>query len=108
MRVKWEWNGPAGALNPDTGLSRLAMPIGRWFDVEMHYTWTTGKTTVSLWIDGVLALEQSGVTTRAASHTNLETYMKFYGSSNGGTPWSPTPAVRYTRNVRFAGQRIWR
>jgi hypothetical protein len=108
MRVKWEWGGPAGSLNPDSGLSSVALPVGRWVDVEMHYTWTTGRTTLSLWIDGVLALEQSGVQTRASSHSVVETYMKFYGSSNGGAAWSPAPAVRYTRNVRFAAQRIGR
>jgi hypothetical protein len=107
MRVKWEWGGPASSLNPDTGLSAVALPVGRWLDVEMHYTWTTGTTTLSLWIDGVLALEQSGVQTRAPSHSTVETYMKFYGSSNGGTPWTPTQAVKYTRNVRVAGSRIW-
>jgi hypothetical protein len=107
MRVKWEWGGPANAINPRTGLSSVAMPIGRWFDVEMHYTWTAGKTTLSLWIDGVLALEQSGVQTRAPSHTNVETYMKFYGSRNGGTPWTPVQSLKYTRNVRIAGSRIW-
>jgi hypothetical protein len=108
MRVKWEWGGPASAVNTDTGLSSVALPVGRWFDVEMHYQWSAGNTTLSLWIDGVLALEQSGAQTRAASHSNVETYMKFYGSQNGGTPWSPMQSVRYTRNVRFAGGRIWR
>jgi hypothetical protein len=108
MKVKWEWGGPSSAINSGTGLSAVALPVGRWFDVEMHYTWTTGKTTLSLWVDGVLALEQPNVQTRAASHDTVETYMKFYGSNNGGAAWSPGPSVKYTRNVRIAGERIWR
>jgi hypothetical protein len=102
MRVRWEWGGPAGAFNPRSGTSAVALPVGRWFEVEMHYTWTTGWTTISLWIDGALALEQAGVQTRAPSHGTIETYMKFYG----GTAWTPTQAVKYTRNVRVAAARI--
>ncbi|HZY02759.1 MAG TPA: hypothetical protein VFF02_04615 [Anaeromyxobacteraceae bacterium] len=49
-----------------------------------------------------------GVQTRAASHQVVETYVKFYGSTQGGTPWVPTPSLRYTRNVRVADGRIWR
>jgi hypothetical protein len=108
MRVRWAWGGPAGNVNPTSAVSTLALPVGRWFDIEMHYVWTTDKTTLSLWIDGALALEQSGVQTRAPSHENVETYVKFYGSTQGGTAWSPTPSVKYTRNVRVASGRIWR
>jgi hypothetical protein len=108
MRVRWEWGGPANAINPTSADSTIALPVGEWFDIEMHYVWTTGTTTLSLWINGALALEQTGVQTRTDSHETVETYMKFYGSTQGGTPWSPTPSVRYTRNVRIAGERIWR
>jgi hypothetical protein len=109
MKVRWEWGGPAGSINPASADSTLALPVGRWFDVEMHYQWVdTPAATLSLWIDGQLALRQSGVQTRAASHAAVETYVKFYGSTQGGTPWSPTPSIRYTRNVRVAGERIWR
>ncbi|HEU4384422.1 MAG TPA: heparin lyase I family protein [Anaeromyxobacteraceae bacterium] len=108
MRARWEWGGPAGAINPPSAYSTIALPVGRWFDVEMHYRWDTSPATLSLWIDGQLALQQSGVQTRAPSHQIVETYVKFYGSTQGGTPWSPTPSLRYTRNVRVAGGRIWR
>jgi len=108
MKVRWEWGGPA-SFNPASADSTLALPVGRWFDVEMHYRWADSPTaTLSLWIDGQLALEQRGVQTRAASHATVETYVKFYGSTQGGTPWTPTPSIRYTRNLRVAGERIWR
>jgi hypothetical protein len=108
MRVRWEWGGPANEINPTSDDSTIALPVGEWFDIEMYYQWTTGTTTLSLWINGELALEQSGVQTRDASHETVEAYIKFYGSTQGGTPWSPTPSIRYTRNVRVAGERIWR
>jgi PKD repeat protein len=108
LRVRWEWGGPAGALNPTSAWSSIPLPVGEWFDIEMHYRWSAGRTTLTLWINGVQALQQANVQTRAAAHDTVETYVKFYGSRNGGTPWSPTPTVKYTRNVRVAGQRIWR
>ena len=105
MRVRWEWGG--ASPNASSADSSVALPVGKWFDVEMYYQWSTSGTTLKLWVDGVLALSQSGVTTRAASHANVETYVKFYGSDQGKTPWAPTPSIRYTRNVRIAATRIW-
>lgn len=108
MRVGWEWGGPAYSINPTSELSSIALPVGRWFDIEMHYVWSsTPSATLSLWIDGQLALQQSGVQTRAATHQIVETYSKFYGSSQGHGPWVPTPSLRYTRNVRIGNARIW-
>jgi hypothetical protein len=108
MKVVWEWGS---GINPNSQYSSIAMPVGRWFDIEMHYVWSeTATVTLSLWIDGQLALEQSGVKTKAASHQIVETYLKFYGSTQGQShgPWVPTPSLKYTRNVRVAGERIWR
>jgi hypothetical protein len=109
MRVVWEWGGPAANINQNSKYSSVAMPVGRWFDIEMHYVWSdTPTATLSLWIDGELVLEQSGVQTRDSSHQVVETYLKFYGSTQGRGPWVPTPSLKYTRNVRVAGERIWR
>ncbi len=109
MRVVWEWGGEAANINPNSDLSSVAMPVGQWFDIEMHYVWVDSPTaTITLWINGELALEQTGVQTRASSHQIPETYLKFYGSSQGRGPWVPTPSLKYTRNVRIAGERIWR
>ena len=55
-----------------SSLSTIPFPVGEWFDIEMYYQWTTGTVTLYLWINGELALEQSGVQTRAASHGNYE------------------------------------
>jgi hypothetical protein len=109
MKVVWEWGGPANSINPTSEYSTIALPVGRWFDIEMHYVWSdTPTATISLWIDGQLAIEQSGVQTRADSHQVVETYLKFYGSTQGRGPWVPTPSLKYTRNVRVAAERIWR
>jgi hypothetical protein len=103
MRVKWSWT----AENPETDWATIPLPVGAWFDVEMHYVWARGGcTTVSLWINGELALEQTGVTTRGDNHDSVETYWKFYGSANGGETWKPTPSVKYMRNVRMSASRI--
>ena len=107
MRVKWEW-GPTWDINPVSGDSSVAMPVAEWFDIEMYYLWTADGATLRLWINGELALSVSGAQTRLPSHTNVEMYTKFYGSSNGRTAWSPTPSIRYTRNVRVSDERIWR
>jgi hypothetical protein len=75
----------------------------------MHYVWAdTPSATLTVWIDGQLALEQSGVQTRASSSQIVETYLKFYGSTQGRGAWTPTPSLKYTRNLRIAGERIWR
>jgi len=104
MRVKWSWS----AQNQDTDWSQIDLPVGEWFDVEMHYVWSSSGTTISLWINGDLALEQHGVITKGATHNSVEMYSKFYGSANGGPSWSPSPSVKYMRNVRMAAARIWR
>jgi hypothetical protein len=106
MLVRWDWGGDAGDINPQSDRSSIPLPVGEWFDVEMHYVWTTSGATLSLWIDGELALEQTGVQTRRSSHRIVETYIKFYGQAD--STWTPTPSVRYTRNVRIARERIWR
>lgn len=61
-----------------------------------------------MWLDGELMLEQRNVQTRVSSHAVVETYMKWYGSTFDSGTWQLSPAIRYTRNVRIAGGRIWR
>jgi len=110
MRVKWSWT----AVNPETDWSEIPLPVGEWFDIEMHYVWGSestgcaGGTTVTLWINGQKTLEQRGVTTRGNGHNSVETYQKFYGSANNGNTWEPTPSVKYMRNMRMSASRIWR
>jgi hypothetical protein len=35
MRVQWSW-GPNWETIPAGGLSSVALPVGEWFDIEMH------------------------------------------------------------------------
>ena len=104
MRIKFNWR----AENTDTAWSDVRLPVGRWFDVEFHYVWSSSCATVSFWVDGELALEQQGVRTKGDGHDSVETYQKFYGSANGGTDWTPKPSIKYVRNVRMSGSRIGR
>jgi hypothetical protein len=103
MQVRFEWGNANG--NPISDYSSIALPVGEWFNVEMYWQWSE-SATLRVWINGQLALEQTGVRTRAPSHTSVEMYVKFYGSTQGHTPWDPTPTVRYTRNVRVAATHI--
>jgi hypothetical protein len=105
MTVAWQWGfGP----NDDTGWSSSALPVGEWFDIEMRYQWSSNQdVTLQLWVNGTLILQQDNVKTAAGTHKNVETYIKLYGDDQGHTPWAPTPFVKYTRNVRISGQRIW-
>jgi len=110
MRLQLTWGqGTMHDINGDGPTATIAMPVGRWFDLEMHYEWVDSpRGTIQVWLDGALILEQRNVQTRIASHAVVETYMKWYGSTFNGGSWQPTPGIRYTRNVRVAGERIWR
>jgi hypothetical protein len=93
----------------ETPWSNVAMPVGEWFDIEMRWQFATEPTgTVSVWINGELALEQRGVMTASPDHSAVEFYIKLYGSSPSYAPWTPWGATKYVRNVRISGDRIWR
>jgi hypothetical protein len=100
MQFYLAWFFGGGGVSQE---SNVPFPVGRWFDIEMHYKWTSGPATIQVWIDGELAIEQTVPMTCAPTHTVLEMYTKFYGAGL----WFPTQSTRYTRNVRFAGSRIW-
>ncbi len=107
MTVRWEWGGDSEPLNDTSDWSSIPMPVGVWFDMEMHYKNDTSGVELSLWIDGVLALHQTGAVTKDAAHAVVEMYLKWYGQQLGSNPWDPSPALRYTRNVRVGTGRIW-
>jgi hypothetical protein len=110
MRFAIAWGGPSYKINPPGVLSAIPLPVGRWFDFETHYVWSETNGKISAWIDGQLAVEQTGVATKAPTHTDVEVYPgKLYGASiPGHIPWTPNPAVSYVRNVRVSGERMWR
>jgi hypothetical protein len=74
---------------------------------EMHYVWSASGTTVLPWINGDLALQRSGVKTKGSSHKRRDLH-EVLRLVEGGTTWSLRPSVKYMRNVRIAGERIWR
>jgi hypothetical protein len=108
MQFRLVWGGGSAAYNNTSGVSSIALPVGQWFDVEMHYAWTsTNSATISVWINGALAIEQTNCRTRDAAHTNVEmNAIKLYGTDQGHTPWTPNPVVMYRRNIRFAASKI--
>ncbi len=110
MTFEFNWgDGPRETNGDGSGWSHIGMPVGEWFDIEVRWQFATGPTaTVSAWINGELALEQVGVVTALPEHTEVELYIKHYGDDQGHTPWNPTPTIKYVRNVRIAGERIWR
>jgi hypothetical protein len=109
MRFHFAWGVAARQVNgPNSEWSTIGMPAGEWFDVEMRWQFATSQTaTVSVWINGVLALEQVGVATAGQGHNVAEFYIKLYGSAEGLTLWSPVGITKYVRNVRISGERIW-
>ncbi len=111
MRFQFAWGNGAGAdvNGPSSDWSSLSMPVGEWFDLEMRWQFASSQTaTVSVWINGQLALEQTGVQTAGQGHNVAELYFKLYGSDQGHTPWSPVGITKFVRNVRISGERIWR
>jgi hypothetical protein len=109
MTFEFNWgSGPASTNGGGSGWSNIGMPIGEWFDIEMQWQFATGPTaTVAAWIKGQLALEQTNVVTALPQHSEVEFYIKLYADDQGHTPWNPSPTVKYVRNVRISGQRIW-
>ena len=110
MRFQFAWGFLARQVNgSNSDWSSIGMPVGQWFDLEMRWQFASSQTaTVSVWINGQLALEQTGVQTAGQGHNVAELYLKLYGSDQGHTPWSPVGITKYVRNVRISGERIWR
>jgi len=105
MTFRWEW-GCGGGQSP---WSSVALPVGEWFDIEMRWQRSAdASATISMWINGQLALEQVNRTTAKSGDSQVELYIKLYGSDQGHTPWSPYGTTKYVRNVRISGERIWR
>jgi hypothetical protein len=111
MTFQFAWGVAARQVNGHTSnWSNAALPVGEWFDIEMRWQFATGPTaTVSVWINGQLALQQTGVATAGQGHNVVEFYIKLYGGSvQGQSPWNPQAITKYVRNVRISGERIWR
>lgn len=110
MRFQFAWGFLARQVNgSNSDWSSFGMPVGEWFDLEMRWEFATSQSaTVSVWINGQLALQQTGVQTAGQGNNVAELYLKLYGSDQGHTPWNPVGITKYVRNVRISGERIWR
>lgn len=81
--------------------SSFHVPIDQWFKVQVHVPWSTTPVPVTFFVDGKIAL-QIKIPTKSSDHTVFEWYSKLYGSNSVGSVWTPTPLIRYTRNVRIS------
>jgi hypothetical protein len=105
MTFRWEWN--CGTGQGQSSWSTVSMPVGEWFDIEMQYNRSVSNATTKLWINGVLALQQTGMSSMMVGSDASEMYIKMYGRENG-SDWAPEIMTKYVRNVRISGERIWR
>ena len=97
-------------LSPDFGNnidplnSPLAMPIGRWFNVEMRMKCAAnGQGVVQVWQDGVQIFNLPNITTNqpdadAHCHWMINAYGQFI---------SPSPTVIYVDDVVISTGRVW-
>jgi hypothetical protein len=110
MTFEFNWGSGPGEFNGQgSGWSQIGMPVGEWFDIEMRWQFATGPTArLAAWVNGVLAVEQVDVVTALPEHSAVELYIKHYGDDQGRTPWNPSKTIKYVRNVRISGARIWR
>jgi hypothetical protein len=103
MRAGLAFGGPLYNINkfvPAPFTSAHFLPVGRWFDIKIHYIVSTEPTTVRLWIDNELAIVMKDVITALPSNTVVDYYVKLYAGVQGDNPWVPTPTIRYSRNAR--------
>lgn len=82
------------------------LPIGRWAIITQHVRMNTGPGEfdgeVSVWVDGRLALEQTGVRWRTTGDFGADVfaYSSFYGGN--ASDWAP-PDTNY---IRFSDVRV--
>ncbi len=81
--------------------SNISLPVGRWFKIRLHFIKSETPTTVSLYLDDVLAVEYKGVITSLPSNKRVEAYVKLYGGVQINSRWGKV--VRYSRNTRIYG-----
>jgi hypothetical protein len=82
----------------ENGSSTLSMPWGEWFTLEIEYRYSSSNGGVSVWINGTLALADTGRNTHPGGDTP-QFYSKIYGE--GLTPLgSPAPLIIYRKNYR--------
>jgi hypothetical protein len=94
--------------NTNTRFSNISMdrlPAGRWVKLQVHYIWSTTEVPITLYVDGVQAMQMRAVTKHPV-HTQLEFMMKLYGGNVSTGVWAPNPIVYYSRNVKIGSGRI--
>lgn len=79
-----------------SNISAQPLPANRWVKLLVHYNWSTSEVPITLYVDGVQAMQLNAVTKRPV-HNQLEFMVKLYGA---GT-WSPNPITYYSKNVKI-------
>ena len=107
MTFAFNWGGEAGQLNNNSDWSNIAMPVGEWFDMEMRLamcTYSARPATLSVWINGQLALQQTGVKTAIAGHPSSRIVYEAVRRRPGAHPLEPDP----DHQVRAQRPHLWR
>ena len=85
-----------------SGWSSIGLPVGEWFWLETFYKFSSVGFTMSSRINGTEVLSFDGmITENGTTHTVGETYLKWYGETQGAPAWSPAGATKFVRAVNL-------
>jgi hypothetical protein len=103
--LNWSQLRLLGATTPDSGLSAVAIPTGEWVEVELEYVRSSGGGAVDglvrVYIDGALALEQTGIETWRSGFPRFNAHLGMIASSS----WSPSPTQYHFRRAAVTNYR---
>jgi hypothetical protein len=85
-----------------SNISPTALPANRWVKLLVHYNWSTSEVPITIYVDGVQAMQLNAVTKHPV-HSQLEFMVKLYGGNVSSGVWTPNPIVYYSRNVKILG-----
>jgi len=101
MKLLLDWSALRllGSTTPDSVLSTVAVPLGEWVEVELEYVRSSGQGATDglsrVYINGVLALEQTGIETWRDGFPRFNAHLGMVGSSN----WSPSLTQYFFRHA---------
>lgn len=105
MRAKLAWGGVLYNVNLNNGtpppISAIPLSVRRPFIIKTHFIRSVEPTTIRVWFDNELALEWVGAINSIPSNRIVAYFVKLYGGVQHDNPWTPTPTIRYSRNVKI-------
>lgn len=105
--IGWQNLRAQGATTPDSALSTAALALNTWHEVELEYVRSSGAGAtdglVRLYIDNVLALEQTNIETWRNSGD--EFFASFGLRGTDPTSWAPDPATIEFRDLTIGNMK---